>query len=150
MANFRVDLRDDTPIASQMQQVLDDFNVPGIMVYADNAFVSVAMLCWCKERGINLCGTTRRDYGFPDELQFDGMQVYLLYCNYFITDILCILLNTILTGWRQRLVNVCRRLVGHSMARRWRDERNVCTHAYIHNTYVHKYSVCTHAYIYYT
>ena len=58
--------------------MLDDFNVPGIEVYADNAFVSVGMLRWCKERGINLCGTTRRSYGFPPELTFEDMEVICL------------------------------------------------------------------------
>ena len=58
-----------------MRQVLLDFNVPGICVYADNAFVSVEQLKWCREHGINLCGTTRRSFGFPEDLIFDGMQV---------------------------------------------------------------------------
>ena len=84
MANFRVDLRDDTPIGARMQQILEDYNVPGTEVYADNAFVSVAMLRWCKERQINLCGTTRRDYGFPDELTFDDMEVFCLFLFFII------------------------------------------------------------------
>ena len=71
VANFRVDLRDGTPIAAMMRQVLDEFNVPGVCVYADNLFVSVDMLRWCKENAFNLCGTTRRGFGFPDELQFE-------------------------------------------------------------------------------
>jgi len=58
-----------------MRQVLDEFNVPGICVYADNAFVSVAMLRWCRAKGINLAGTTRYKYGFPKALKFDGLEV---------------------------------------------------------------------------
>ena len=54
--------------------ILDEFNVKGVEVYADNAFVSVEMLRWCRTKGINLCGTTRRNYGFPDELKFEGME----------------------------------------------------------------------------
>ena len=75
VANFQVDCRDGTAINERMRQVLDEFNVPDICVYADNAFVSVDMLRWCKENNINLCGTTRRTFGFPKDLQFDGMQV---------------------------------------------------------------------------
>ena len=41
MCSFRVDLRDGTSVSDMMRQVLQDFNVPGIDVYADNAFVSV-------------------------------------------------------------------------------------------------------------
>ena len=73
MANFRVDLRDGTTVALMMKEVLEDFNVEGIDVYADNLFVSVEMLRWCKTRKINLCGTTRRQFGFPDELTFEGL-----------------------------------------------------------------------------
>ena len=84
VANFQVDCRDGTSIATRMCNILDDFNVPGICVYADNAFVSVDMLRWCKQKKINLCGTTRRTYGFPVDLQFDGMQVNML-CVFFTT-----------------------------------------------------------------
>ena len=75
MANFQVDLRDGTTIATMMRRVLSDFNVDGIEVYADNLFVSVEQLRWCAEHGINLAGTTRRTYGFPRELVFTGMKV---------------------------------------------------------------------------
>ena len=76
MANFRVDLRnDDTTIASMMKEILDEFNIRGVKVYADNLFISVSMLRWCKEHGINLCGTTRSTFGFPKDLSFDGIQV---------------------------------------------------------------------------
>ena len=75
VANFKVDLRDKTTIADMMRQVLDGFNVPGIKVFADNLFVSVEMLRWCRTRGINLAGTTRRTYGFPQDLDFAGMEV---------------------------------------------------------------------------
>ena len=74
MATFRVDLRDGTTIAAMMRQVLEDFDVPGINVYADNLFVTVDMLRWCKQRQINLAGTTRRGRGYPDDLNFAGMQ----------------------------------------------------------------------------
>ena len=77
VANLQVDLRDGTTIETMMRRVLEDFNVFGIDVYADNLFVSVAQLRWCKERGINLAGTTRRKYGFPDELQCVDMQVLI-------------------------------------------------------------------------
>ena len=40
----------------------------GYTVWADNAFVSVAMCKWTKEVGINFAGTTRTTYGFPVEL----------------------------------------------------------------------------------
>ena len=70
VANFRVDCRDKTTVAAMMRQVLDEFNIPGSTVYADNLFVSVEMLRWCNKHGINLCGTTRRSYGFPQELDF--------------------------------------------------------------------------------
>ena len=77
MVNFKVDLRDRTPIAQMMRQVLDEFNVPGIKVFADNLFVSVDMLRWCRDRGINLAGTTRRSYGFPVCLSCEDMEVCL-------------------------------------------------------------------------
>ena len=60
-----------------MRRVLEDFNVFGIDVYADNAFVSVAQLRWCKDHGINLAGTTRRTYGFPPELRCLDMPVLI-------------------------------------------------------------------------
>ena len=75
VANFQVDLRDGTTIASMMRRVLKDFNVFGIDVYADNLFVSVNQLRWCAANGINLAGTTRRTYGFPAELDCTDMQV---------------------------------------------------------------------------
>lgn len=75
VANFRVDVRDGTTISEIMRNVIDEFNVPGIKVYADNLFVTVDMLRWCKKQGVNLCGTTRRGRGFPDELDFKGMEV---------------------------------------------------------------------------
>ena len=40
----------------------------GHIVWADNAFVSVSMLKWCKEQKINFAGTTRTTYGFPKAL----------------------------------------------------------------------------------
>ena len=48
VANFRVDCRDGTSIAAMMRQVLDEFNLSGIRVYADNLFISVEMLRWCR------------------------------------------------------------------------------------------------------
>ena len=75
VANYRVDIRDSTEIAAIMNQVLDEFNVTGIRLYCDNLFVSVNMLRWCRENGINLAGTTRRNFGFPAVLQFDGIGV---------------------------------------------------------------------------
>ena len=74
VANFRVDIRDGTPVAAMMRQVLDEFNCPGIKVYADNLFVTVDMLRWCKEHKINLCGTTRIGRGFPKELSVFGLR----------------------------------------------------------------------------
>ena len=56
-----------------MKQVLDEYNVPGTCVYADNLFVSVDMLRWCKKQGINLCGTTRTNFGFPAQLSFNHL-----------------------------------------------------------------------------
>ena len=81
VANFRVDLRDGTTIASMMSQVLEGYNVPGTNVFADNAFVSVEMLRWCRDNGINLCGTTRVQYGFPQDLRhcFDQMRVCIMH-----------------------------------------------------------------------
>ena len=73
VTNFRVDCRDGTSIAAMMRQVLDEFNLPGVRVYADNMFVSVEMLRWCKSKGINLCGTTRRTFGYPSELDFENL-----------------------------------------------------------------------------
>ena len=58
-----------------MQDVLTGFNVPGIDVYADNLFVTVDMLRWCRERKINLAGTTRRGRGYPTELTAEGLQI---------------------------------------------------------------------------
>ena len=75
VANFRCDLRDGTTVAAMMRQVFDEFNVPGINIYADNLFVTVDMLRWCKQNHYNLCGTTRRNRGFPAELDFAGMKV---------------------------------------------------------------------------
>ena len=75
VANFQVDLRDGTIIETMMCRVLSDFNVNGIEVYADNLFVSVSQLRWCAEHGINLVGTTRRTFGFPNALSFTDMQV---------------------------------------------------------------------------
>ena len=74
--SFRVDLRDGTSVSDMMREVLIDFNVPGICIYADNAFVSVDQLRWCRDNKINLCGTTRSTFGFPAELDFDGMEVW--------------------------------------------------------------------------
>ena len=74
VANFKVDLRDGTTVSTMMREVLEDFNVEGIDVYADNLFVSVDMLRWCKTRNINLCGTTRRQYDYPADLTFEGME----------------------------------------------------------------------------
>ena len=58
-----------------MKQVISEYNVPGCNIYADNLFISVEMLRWCKERQVNLCGTTRRGKGYPDDLVFKGMEV---------------------------------------------------------------------------
>ena len=73
VANFTVDLRNGTPIADMMKRVVDEFNVPGIKIYADNLFVSIDMLRWCKDNHYNLCGTTRRGFEYPDELVFDQL-----------------------------------------------------------------------------
>ena len=70
-----MDLRDKTSNAQMMREVLKEYNVAGTKVYADNAFVSVDQLRWCRENDINLCGTTRRSFGFPDALQFTDMQL---------------------------------------------------------------------------
>lgn len=75
-ANFRVDLRDKTTVASMMQQVLDEFNVPGVQIYADNLFVTVDMLRWCNNNYYNLCGTTRQHRGFPDDFDWRNMEVW--------------------------------------------------------------------------
>ena len=75
VANFRVDLRDGTSIESMMRQVIEEFGVPGINVYADNLFVTVGQLRWCMQRRVNLAGTTRRGRGFPADLDFDGMEL---------------------------------------------------------------------------
>ena len=75
VANFRVDVRDGSTISEMMRYVIDEFNVPGIMVYADNLFVTVDMLHWCDLNGVNLCGTTRWARGFPAELTFDVLSV---------------------------------------------------------------------------
>lgn len=80
VANFRVDLRNGTSTEAMMREVLDDYNVPGTEVFADNLFVSVAMLRWCKEHHYNLAGTTRRSYGFPKELVFDDLAVGVCIC----------------------------------------------------------------------
>ena len=57
-----------------MQEVIAGFNVSGINVYADNLFVTVDQLRWCKDHHqVNLAGTTRRGRGFPADLTFDGM-----------------------------------------------------------------------------
>lgn len=69
VGNFKVDLRDGTTIAEMMRQVLDEYNVPGTEVYADNLFLSVDMLRWCKRNSINLAGTCRRGRGYPEELR---------------------------------------------------------------------------------
>ena len=76
VANFRVDLRDGTTVESMMRQVIEEFDVSGINVYADNLFVTVdQLLRWCMERRVNLAGTTRRGRGFPADLCFDGMEL---------------------------------------------------------------------------
>ena len=50
VANFQVDLRDGTSIATMMRRVLLGFNVDGIEAYADNLFTSVdQLLRWCAE-----------------------------------------------------------------------------------------------------
>ena len=68
-----------------MREVLIDFNVPGICIYADNAFVSVDQLRWCRDNKINLCDTTRSTFGFPAELDFDGMEAWSVRLMYLIT-----------------------------------------------------------------
>ena len=75
VANFQVDLRNGTSIATMMKDILMEFNVKGIDVYADNLFVSVDQLRWCAEHDINLAGTTRRTYGFPADVSCDEMEV---------------------------------------------------------------------------
>ena len=57
-----------------MQQVLDEFNVPGVEIYADNLFVTVDMLKWCSSN-YNLCGTTRQHRGFPDDFDWSQMKI---------------------------------------------------------------------------
>ena len=66
--NFRVDLRDGTPIETMFSSVLTPFNNLGYTVWGDNAFTTVAMLRETKERGFNFAGTTRTTYGFPKTL----------------------------------------------------------------------------------
>ena len=44
------------------------FKTHGYRVWADNAFVSVNQLKWCRDNGINFAGTSRTTYGFPKEL----------------------------------------------------------------------------------
>ena len=66
--NFRTDLRDGTSIETMAKGVLQLFSGKGYTVWADNAFVSVAMLKWAKEQKINFAGPTRTTYGFPKEL----------------------------------------------------------------------------------
>ena len=65
-----------------IRYVIDQFNVPGIMVYADNAFVSVEMCRWCRMNGVNLCGTTRRGRGFPDDLTYSNLAVGGVVCMF--------------------------------------------------------------------
>lgn len=124
VANFRVDLCDKTPIAEMMREVLDHFNVPGIQVYADNAFVSVHQLRWCKDHQINLCDTTRRRYGFPAELCFDDMGVLVCVC--------CVITNpnpnpncSQPAAWRFSMANDSRWTLGDGMERRGEYEGNV-------------------------
>ena len=78
VANFRVDVRDGSSIADMMRYVIDQFNVPGIKVYADNLFVTVEMLRWCRMNGVNLCGTTRYGRGFPEDLTDNNLVVGLV------------------------------------------------------------------------
>ena len=51
-----------------MKEVIGDLNVAGSKIFADNLFVSVEMFRWCKVNNVNLCGTTRRSWGFPKVL----------------------------------------------------------------------------------
>ena len=71
--NFRTDLRDGTSIETMAKGVLQPFTNKGYTVWADNAFVSVSMLKWCREEGINFAGTTRTTYGFPKSLVVDNL-----------------------------------------------------------------------------
>jgi hypothetical protein len=66
--NFRVDLRDGTSVATMLKGCLTPFEKLGYNVWGDNAFVSVAMLRYCREAGINFAGTSRTTYGFPEAL----------------------------------------------------------------------------------
>ena len=88
--NFRVDRRDRTSVEEMaqviyplahltlpdshslsQQEVFAPFKTYGYRVWADNAFVSVNQLKWCKDNGINFAGTSRTTYGFPKELVDD-------------------------------------------------------------------------------
>ena len=66
--NFRVDLRDGTSIGTMMKGCLAPFEGLGYNVWGDNAFVSVDMLKYCREKGVNFAGTSRTTFGFPSSL----------------------------------------------------------------------------------
>ena len=72
--NFRVDLRDGTSIEAIFCSVLTPFENKGYTVWGDNAFTTVNMLRYCKDRGINFAGTTRTTYGFPSTLVDDSLE----------------------------------------------------------------------------
>jgi len=71
--NFRVDLRDCTSIATMFRGVLKPIEGKGYTVWGDNAFTSVAMLKYVKEKKVNFAGTTRTTYGFPADLIVDDL-----------------------------------------------------------------------------
>lgn len=71
--NFKVDLRDGTSIETMARDVLSPFTGRGYTVWADNAFVSVAICDWCRDNKINFAGTTRVTYGFPTCLIEEGL-----------------------------------------------------------------------------
>ena len=71
--NFRTGLRDGTSIETMAKGVLSSIKGKGYTVWADNAFVSVAMCKWARDNQINFAGTTRTTYGFPSELINDDL-----------------------------------------------------------------------------
>ena len=66
--NFRVDLRDGTSVGTMLKGCLTPFEGCGYNVWGDNSFVSVAMIKYTREHGINFAGTSRTTFGFPPSL----------------------------------------------------------------------------------
>ena len=66
--NFRVDLRDGTQNGTMLKSCVAPFEGCGYNVWGDNAFVSVEMLKYFREHGVNFAGTSRTTFGFPESL----------------------------------------------------------------------------------